>query len=131
MEQQNIFLYMTKEKNAISFKKKVISYGNNHIVSDATGTIIQSNQYYAFGMLFAESTGQDKQDLKYNGKELDRMHGLNWYDYSARYYDPAIPRFTSVDPMAEKYYSWSPYAYVANNPMKFIDPDGREKHDEP
>lgn len=51
------------------------------------------------------------------------MHGLNLYDYSARYYESEIGRFTTVDPMAEKYYSINPYAYVANNPMKFIDPD--------
>jgi uncharacterized protein RhaS with RHS repeats len=54
------------------------------------------------------------------------MHQLNLYDYSARYYESAIGRFTSVDPLAEKYYSISPYAYVANNPLKFIDPDGKQ-----
>jgi len=53
------------------------------------------------------------------------MHGLNLYDYSARYYDSAIGRFTTIDPLAEKYYSWSPYAYCYNNPLKFVDPDGR------
>lgn len=42
-------------------------------------------------------------------KGIGRMHGLNWYDYSARYLDNAYGRFTTVDPMAEKYYSWSPY----------------------
>ncbi len=52
------------------------------------------------------------------------MHGLNMYDYSARYTDPAYGRFTTVDPHAENYYSISPYAYVANNPMKYTDPTG-------
>ena len=52
------------------------------------------------------------------------MHGLNLYDYSARYYQPAIGRFTTVDPLAEKYYSISPYAYCLNNPLKYIDPTG-------
>jgi uncharacterized protein RhaS with RHS repeats len=52
------------------------------------------------------------------------MHGLNLYDYSARYYESAIGRFTTVDPHAESYYSWSPYAYVGNNPLKYIDPTG-------
>ncbi|WP_236264181.1 RHS repeat-associated core domain-containing protein, partial [Dysgonomonas sp. Marseille-P4677] len=53
------------------------------------------------------------------------MHQLNLYDYSARYYESAVGRFTSVDPRAEKFYSWSPYAYCYNNPIKFVDPDGK------
>jgi RHS repeat-associated protein len=74
-------------------------------------------------MAFAETpiADQGKQPYKYNGKELDQMNGLNQYDYSARYYDPAITRFTTMDPMAEKYYSISPYAYCANNPVRFVD----------
>jgi RHS repeat-associated protein len=64
------------------------------------------------------------QPYKYNGKELDRRNDVNLYDYSARHYDPTVARFTTVDPMAEKYYSISPYAYVGNNPMRLIDPTG-------
>ncbi len=52
------------------------------------------------------------------------MHGYDTYDYGARGYYPAIGRFTSVDPLAEKYYSISPYAYCAGNPVNAIDPDG-------
>ncbi|MBD8389038.1 RHS repeat-associated core domain-containing protein [Dysgonomonas sp. BGC7] len=63
---------------------------------------------------------------KAESKELDKMHGLNMYDYSARYYEPAIGRFTTVDPLAEKYYSISPYTYCASNPILNIDPDGRD-----
>ncbi|MDU1893127.1 MAG: RHS repeat-associated core domain-containing protein, partial [Dysgonomonas sp.] len=64
------------------------------------------------------------QPYKYNGKELDEMHGVNMYDYSARYKDEW--RFTTMDPHAENYYSWSPYAYVMNNPLKYIDPTGMD-----
>ena len=55
------------------------------------------------------------------------MDGYDTYDYGARGYYPAMGRFTSVDPLAEKYYSISPYAYCAGNPVKFIDPNGKEK----
>ena len=44
------------------------------------------------------------QPYKYNGKELDPMHGLNTYDYGARQYDPILARWDRVDPLAEKYY---------------------------
>ncbi|MDH6309444.1 RHS repeat-associated protein [Dysgonomonas sp. PFB1-18] len=100
--------------------------GNNRVVVDKNGTVIQKNHYYPFGMAFAETlkAEQGLQPYKYNGKELDQMHELNLIDYSARYMEPATGRFTTVDPLAEKYYSISPYAYVANNPLKFIDPTG-------
>ncbi len=65
------------------------------------------------------------QQRKYNGKEWIEAHGYDNYDYQARQYYPAIMRFTSIDPMAEKYYSISPYAYCANNPVNRIDPNGK------
>jgi RHS repeat-associated core domain len=65
----------------------------------------------------------------YNGKELqDQMIGgtaFGWYDYGARFYDPEVPHFTTIDPLAEKFYNYSPYVYCENNPIRFIDPDGR------
>ena len=65
------------------------------------------------------------QKYKYNGKELDVMHGLNTYDYGARQYNPVTARWDRMDPLCEKYYSVSPYGYCGDNPIRFIDIDGR------
>ena len=54
------------------------------------------------------------------------MSGLNLYDYLFRNYDPASGRFLTMDPLAEKYYSISPYVYCLNNPIRYVDPTGRE-----
>ena len=97
--------------------------GNNRVVLSSSGTVQEVNHYYPFGGLFA-STG-NVQPYKYNGKELDTKKGLNWYDYGARHYDATLGRWFVVDPLAEKYYAWSPYAYCFNNPIKFIDIDGK------
>ena len=98
--------------------------GNNRVVSEQDGTVVQTNDYYPYGMTFAESTATDTQPYKYNGKELDIKGGLNLYDYGARHYDPVLGRFMTIDPLAEKYYSISPYAYCAGNPLKYIDLKG-------
>ena len=100
--------------------------GNNRVVAKQDGSVIQTSDYYPYGMIFAESTSTDAQPYKYNGKELDTKGGLNLYDYGARHYNPVIGRFMTMDPLAEKYYSWSPYAYCMNNPIKYIDPNGQD-----
>ena len=53
------------------------------------------------------------------------MHGLNTYDYGARQYYTIVGRWDRIDPLCEKYYSVSPYVYCMNNPIQFMDPDGR------
>ena len=95
-------------------------------VKDSTGviSIIEPgrNRYY-------HSTAADFQPYKYNGKELDKMHGLNTYDYGARQHDPILARWDRIDPLCEKYYNVSPYAYCANSPIILVDPDGKEVRD--
>ena len=56
----------------------------------------------------------------------DKMHGLDTCDYGARQYNPVTARWDRVDPLSEKYYAISPYVYCENNPVMYIDPDGKE-----
>ena len=98
--------------------------GNNRVVIDQNGTVEETNHYYPFGGVFANSTSV--QPYKYNGKELDTKKGLNWYDYGARHYDAAVGRFATVDPSAENHFDVGPYAYCGNNPINRIDPDGMD-----
>src|SRR5690606_20508796 len=69
-----------------------------------------------------EHRSSNNSPYKFNGKELDEETG--WYYYGARYYDPRVSVWLSVDPLAEKFPGWSPYNYALQNPIKYIDPDG-------
>ena len=80
--------------------------GSNRVVASTNGEAEQVNHYYPYGSTFyGESTTAHR--FKYCGKELDRMHGLDWYDSSARFYDHVLGHFHQMDPLAEKYYAWS------------------------
>lgn len=96
--------------------------GNNRVVVNQNEVVEEVNHYYPFGGIFANSSSV--QPYKYNGKELDAKNGLNWYDYGERHYDATLGRWHVADPMAEKYYSLSPYNYCVNNPILLIDPNG-------
>ena len=106
--------------------------GNNREVVNESGTLEQVTNYYPFGAPFCErttagvNTNATLQRYKYNGKELDLMHGLKWYDYGARQYDPLLLTWNAIDPLAEKYYSISPYAYCANSPVNAFDSEGEK-----
>ena len=97
--------------------------GNVRAVIAQDGTLEEINNYYPYGSLMGEAS-PGVQPFKYGAKELDRQNGINIYDSQARFYDPIICRTTTQDPLAEKYYSTSPYLWCAGNPMKFTDPDG-------
>ena len=73
-----------------------------------------------------EQVRKTEYQYKYNGKEWQEELNLNVYAFGFRDYDPALGRWNVVDPHAENYYNISPYAYVANNPLRYIDPDGRD-----
>ena len=88
---------------------------------------MERTQYYPSGLPWVErySNSDGAHPYKYNGKEFVEMHGLDEYDSKARWYYPAICRTTTMDPLAETYYPTSPYVWCGNNPIRFVDPDGR------
>ena len=104
--------------------------GNVREVIDEKGDVVQITNYYPFGTPYSAEDcathNPDQQNHKYNGKEFDTTHGLNTYDYGARQYNSLVGRWDRIDPLCEKYYSVSPYAYCANNPVLLIDPNGEE-----
>lgn len=98
--------------------------GNTRAAFRQDGTISQVQDYYAFGMDMNPGNSYAASPLnnyKYNGKEKQETGD---YDYGARFYDPGIARWTSIDPMAEVSRRFSPYNYAENNPIRNIDPDG-------
>ena len=72
----------------------------------------------AFANVESRENDHATQPYKYIGKELDRTHGLDWYDHGARHYDPVTGRWNVMDALAEKYYSWSPYVSCGDDPSK-------------
>ncbi|MBE6239242.1 MAG: RHS repeat-associated core domain-containing protein [Bacteroidales bacterium] len=99
--------------------------GSVRAVVAQTGAVQQTNEYYPFGDLFPISgTDNSGNRFRFTGKELGDETGL--YDFSARFLHPRFGRFTTLDPLAEKYPSVSPYAYCNCNPVRYIDPDGMD-----
>ncbi len=99
--------------------------GSTSYVTDANGEVYQHLEYFAFGETFVEEhSNTDRTPYLYNGKELDEETGL--YYYGARYYDAKTSIWQSVDPFSDKYPALSPYQYTTNNPISYIDPNGKE-----
>ena len=98
--------------------------GNVRAVIDEANRRMELNNYYPYGMPMSSTASV--QPYKYGCKELDRTNGLDMYDFHARHYDPIVPHFITMDELCEKYPSISPYAYCAGNPIRYVDPDGKE-----
>jgi len=113
-------------KNGVFYYYLKDHQGNTRVVLNQSGTVVEYSDYYPDGMRFQASTSDTTAlPYRYNGKELEAMNGLNEYDYGARRRETGIPVWTTMDPLAEKYYGVSPYAYCAGNPVKYLDPSGR------
>ena len=118
----------------LSGKTQTIHYhhkdhlGSVRAITDGSGSTIEQNAYYpfggrhTFGQTYAQTTANR---YKFNGKELQTIGGLDLLDYGARMYDTKIARWLVQDPLAEKYYPFSAYNYCVNNPVRFVDKDGK------
>ena len=105
--------------------------GSNREVVSNSGVVQQVTNYYPFGAPYADPNavvGSTLQPFKYNGKELETMHGLNTYDYGARQYDPITIRWDRMDPLCEKNPDITPYHFCHNNPVNKIDPNGKDDY---
>ena len=101
--------------------------GNVRVVVNDAGVVEQVNQFYPYGE--ATDMGQTlpasvDNPYKWSGKEWDEDQGA--YDFGARMYSAADARWTTMDPLSEKYYHISPYAYCAGNPVNLVDPEGMD-----
>lgn len=101
--------------------------GNVLAVTDATGAVVEWHDYDVFGQEVTPQPGT--QPRRFTGKERDTETG--WDYFGARYYGSRIGRFTTTDPayaIQENLLDpqrWNKYAYARNNPLRFVDPDGR------
>ncbi len=106
----------------------VVSYylkdhlGSTRTLLSSNGTAEATYDYWPYGEILA-SSGTDGAPFKFTGHERDEESGLDFMQY--RTYRSGSLRFLQVDPAAEKYPGLSPYAYAANNPLQYVDPDGR------
>ena len=99
--------------------------GSSSYITNLDGEVVQHIEYVPFGEVFIEERNNIwNTPYLFNAKEFDEETGL--YYYGARYYDPKICIWISVDLLQEKYPNINSYCYAANNPIRFVDPDGHE-----
>ena len=98
----------------------------------STNEIIQESNYYPFGLdmpgIWMNDGGALDNPYKYNGKELNGDFGLGWYNYGKRWYEPAVGRFPSVDPIISDFPYVTPYNYAENEPVASIDLHGLQRY---
>ncbi|GHN02378.1 hypothetical protein WSM22_38670 [Cytophagales bacterium WSM2-2] len=118
-----MYIYLSNEETT-----PVEVYFDDFKVTQVKSPVVQQEDFYPFGLSFNSYQRENSlfNKFQYNGKELQNDLSVNWYDYGARMYIPEIGRWGVVDPMAYKYPNLSPYNFVANNPIYYVDPDGRE-----
>jgi RHS repeat-associated protein len=97
------------------------------------GEILDEKNYYPFGLEHKGYNnvvnGVENNYQTYQSKEIEKELGLGWHDFGARRFQSDIARWTTIDPLSEKFYPWSPYNAMLDNPAKYIDPTGMAPED--
>ena len=120
-----LYAYLSHEAEGSSPSATAVYFDDFEVEHEGI-SIVQHNDYYAFGAVYQQSANRVLSNrYLYQGKELQDGLGLDLYDFHARQYDPLLGRFTSLDPMAASWDGVSPYAGMVNNPISYVDPDGR------
>ena len=97
--------------------------GSSSYITNLDGEVAQHIEYVPFGEVFIEERNNTwNTSYLFNAKEFDEETGM--YNYGARYYEPRLSLWMSVDRFAEKYPYSTPYVYCLENPLKFIDLNG-------
>jgi len=116
-------------------------YFDDVTVMGTPGPVLEETHYYPFGLTMEgissnalKGKNYPENKIKYNSKELQQDEfsdgsGLSWYDYGNRMYDMQTGKWNGIDKRSEKTPMGSPYSYVENNPVKFVDPDGNFRID--
>ncbi len=124
VDAENGYKYVYQYKDHLGNVR--LSYKDNN----GSLEILEENNYYPFGLKhkgYNSNVNSTNLALKYKfgGKEYQDELGLDWYDITARNYDPALGRWMNIDPLAEYGKMLTPYQFSFNNPIMFVDDDGK------
>lgn len=127
-----LYVYCSNESNQNVF------FDNLQVIH-TRGPLVETNEYYPFGLLASGISYKAaltlENNYKFSSNELQAGEfaagtGLEFYDFNARMYDAQIGRFMAIDPLSDNMPEWSPYSFAYNNPIRYGDPNGLEPEDD-